>query len=50
MSDSQHTHYTCPKCGTVTGRPRDVEHGWCCHCSDWTEDFLSYPRERVNPW
>ena len=28
--------FKCPKCGRVSHNPKDVEHGYCGACHDWT--------------
>ena len=38
MTDRQHTGsgFICPRCGVTNYHPRDVGHGWCALCQDWT--------------
>jgi hypothetical protein len=28
--------FKCPRCGTVSYLPHDLEEGYCGHCHDWT--------------
>jgi len=28
--------FTCPRCGMTSAHPKDVEHGYCGNCHDWT--------------
>ena len=32
--------FTCPRCGAVSYHPKDIEHGYCGRCHDWTGDDL----------
>jgi hypothetical protein len=40
MPTDNRTSFTCPKCGMTSYHPKDVEHGYCGNCHDWTEDYL----------
>lgn len=34
--------FVCPRCGTVSYLPEDIEHGYCGKCHDWTGDSCEY--------
>jgi len=33
---SEHPSITCPVCGMTSHHPKDIEHGWCGRCHDYT--------------
>jgi len=33
---SEHPNITCPVCGMTSYHPKDIEHGWCGKCHDYT--------------
>jgi len=32
--------FTCPRCGAVSHHPKDIEHGYCGRCHDFTGDAI----------
>ena len=36
MATSDHPSITCPVCGMTSYHPKDIEHGFCGNCHDYT--------------